>query len=207
MDMLSITTWWLLSNDRYSNNKDQTDSYNLGLPLCKMKKFIVAILAILYLNTSIGATIHLHYCMDKLVAWDLGNKEDNIVCPYCGMAKTATTDQHCGSDSKGCCKDEQKHVKIEKDQKATENNFDFSKVLFQPITISYSDNNVNYNATYLEYPISNSPPGTRNIPLFVRNCVFRIWDFLLQLLWSNIRWITMLPDIFSSVIFHPYNNS
>ena len=139
-----------------------------------MKKFIVAILAILYLATSIGATVHLHYCMDKLVAWDLGDKEDNKICPYCGMAKTSTADEHCASDSKGCCKDEQKQVRIEKDQKATENNFDFSKILFQPITISPVYINANYTATHLEYPVSNSPPRTGAIPLFVRNCVFRI---------------------------------
>ena len=139
-----------------------------------MKKFTVAILAILYLGTSIGATVHLHYCMDKLVAWDLGDKEDNKACPYCGMAKTSTADEHCGSDSKGCCKDEQKQVKIEKDQKATENNFDFSKASFQPITISPLDINVNYTATCLKYPVSNSPPRTSSILLFIRNCVFLI---------------------------------
>ena len=139
-----------------------------------MKRFIVAILAILYLTTSVGATVHLHYCMDKLVAWDLGSKENNIACPYCGMAKTSIADEHCASDSKGCCKDEQKHVKIEKDQKATENNFDFSKVLFQAITISPLYINTSYTATCVEYPISNSPPRTSPIPLFVRNCVFLI---------------------------------
>jgi hypothetical protein len=40
-----------------------------------MKKFITAILAVLYLGTSSGATIHMHYCMGKLAEWGLGHQK------------------------------------------------------------------------------------------------------------------------------------
>ena len=47
-----------------------------------MKKFITAILAVLYLGTSSGATIHMHYCMGKLADWGLGHKNSKT-CGQC----------------------------------------------------------------------------------------------------------------------------
>ncbi|MBK6990321.1 MAG: hypothetical protein IPH34_00115 [Chitinophagaceae bacterium] len=37
-----------------------------------MKKFITAILAVLYISTSTGAMVHMHYCMGQLADWGLG---------------------------------------------------------------------------------------------------------------------------------------
>ena len=140
-----------------------------------MKKFLVLILALTYLTTSIGATMHFHYCMDKLVAWGLGHTKTKVnACPYCGMAKT-DTDKHCGKHTKACCHDEQKQVKIEKDQKTVDLGFDFAKQFSQITdhsTFGYSV--VPVPSTTLEYPTSHAPPGVGNISLFLRNCVFRI---------------------------------
>src|SRR5258705_11087377 len=141
-----------------------------------MKKFLATILAVIYLSTSMGATVHLHYCMDKLVAWGFGEKGMNKKsCPYCGMTKATNTDKHCGKESKGCCKDEQKQVKIEKDQKVSEPGFVFNKLFIQ----SSSHASIKINCIYifspsLEYPLTHAPPQTRNVSLFVRNCIFRI---------------------------------
>ena len=74
-----------------------------------MKKFIVSILAVLYLSSSIGATVHLHYCMDKLIGWSLEHQKDNR-CSKCGMIKK--------QKGKACCKDEYKQLKLQNDQKA-----------------------------------------------------------------------------------------
>jgi len=140
-----------------------------------MKKILVTILALVYLVASMGATVHLHYCMDKLVAWGLGNeKNGKKSCPYCGMAKT-TKDKHCISQKDGCCKDEQKQVKIEKDQDATSFQYNFSKQF--EVLSSYSL--VSYFPTYiispvLEFPTTHAPPFEEKVPVFVRNCVFRI---------------------------------
>ena len=140
-----------------------------------MKKFFVLILALTYLTTSIGATMHFHYCMDKLVAWGLGHTQTKAnACSYCGMAKT-DTDKHCGKQSKGCCHDEQKQVKIEKDQKTVAFGFDFSKPFSQIAdhsTFCYSV--VAVTSTTLEYPASHAPTRAGNVSLFLRNCVFRI---------------------------------
>ena len=68
-----------------------------------MKKFFAAILAILYFATTTGATVHLHYCMDKLVEQSLWHSEKDQ-CSKCGMDKSL--------EKKGCCKDEYKQVKV-----------------------------------------------------------------------------------------------
>ena len=79
-----------------------------------MKKLLATILAVVYLTASAGASLHLHYCMDKLVGWTLwsnGAKEDS--CSKCGMAKTEATDN-------GCCKDEHKLIKLKDVHKAAD---------------------------------------------------------------------------------------
>src|SRR4030095_5424439 len=74
-----------------------------------MKRVVIAILASLYLTTSIGITLHYHYCMGKLVRWELRD-EKKSTCNKCGMLLTT------GSGDKRCCKDEYKQLKIDSDQ-------------------------------------------------------------------------------------------
>ena len=72
-----------------------------------MKKFALAILAFFYLSTSAGTTLHLHYCMDQLVDWNLGsNEKPEDTCSNCGMPKTEATNN-------GFCREEHKHIKLE----------------------------------------------------------------------------------------------
>ncbi|RXK85643.1 HYC_CC_PP family protein [Filimonas effusa] len=75
-----------------------------------MKKLLVFILTFLYMGASTGTTLHLHYCMGKLVQEEQSHKETSR-CSKCGMKKGLQA-------KKGCCKDEHKLVKIEKDQQA-----------------------------------------------------------------------------------------
>lgn len=130
-----------------------------------MKKFFTVILALLYLATTSGATIHLHYCMGKLIEkdlWAAGEKS----CSKCGMEKSSRS----GND---CCKDEQQLVKIEKEHQKTE-------TVFQPLQIvsqlpSYSElTAVTFSSITEENPTSNAPPPGSRLALFKRNCVFRI---------------------------------
>jgi hypothetical protein len=65
-----------------------------------MKRFFIFILSILYLSTSFGASINLHYCKDKLVDFSILAKK-NKTCSNCGMEKKENEDN-------SCCKDEQK---------------------------------------------------------------------------------------------------
>ncbi len=66
-----------------------------------MKKIFATILAFVYITTSIGATVHFHYCMDKLASWGFSD-EQNGACSFCGMAK-ARDNGHCISSNKSCC--------------------------------------------------------------------------------------------------------
>ena len=130
-----------------------------------MKKFAVTILALVYLTVSIGATVQLHFCMDKLIGWSLTNKTPEK-CGKCGMSKQG---------HKGCCHDEQKVIKVTKDQKSNESSSSFlinnSLQPYQNITAS--------NILYLPYgaalnPNSHAPPPGKQVAIFIYNCVFRI---------------------------------
>lgn len=130
-----------------------------------MKKFIVAILAILYVSTSTGATVHLHYCMDKLVGWKLWHT-DSKKCSGCGMDKSHGT--------KGCCKDEHKQVKLQSDHKASED-FQLPQLFAEGITTAFFELPAATLPSLTEdYPISHAPPQSYSIPAYLRNRVFRI---------------------------------
>ena len=130
-----------------------------------MKKFLAAILAIAYLTVSSGATIHFHYCMGKLMSWDMSAKSKNN-CGSCGMEKAA---------KKGCCHDEQKQLKVEKDQKNAE-------PVFQLLAVTSDATNhltAGLPEMYLSIPAVNhfsthAPPAQPGIPVYLRNCNFRI---------------------------------
>jgi hypothetical protein len=130
-----------------------------------MKKFIVAILAMLYVSTSTGATIHLHYCMDKFVGWKLWHDDSNK-CDKCGMEKSHGT--------KGCCKDEHKQVKLENDHQATEN-FQLQQLFSVGVTTTFFElPAISLPSLTEDYPISHAPPRSCTIPAYLRNCVFLI---------------------------------
>jgi hypothetical protein len=153
------------------------DIIKIVILLCKhhMKKFLATILALVYLATSVGTTVHLHYCMDKLVAWSLGkNTINKKSCPHCGMGKSLT-DKHCVKESKGCCKDGQKQIKLENDQKITESSVNLAQISPEEITHAYSGYSIGFVPSLTEeYPVTNAPPQTDHVPLFVLNCDYRI---------------------------------
>lgn len=84
-----------------------------------MKKFLLFILAVVYVASSSGATIYIHQCMGKTIAWDIVENEGNL-CATCGMHKNAPND---------CCKDHVKVLKIHNDQNLP--NANFNKVTLQ----------------------------------------------------------------------------
>lgn len=127
-----------------------------------MKKLFALLLATIYLSSSVGATVHLHYCMDKLINWSLSGNGTNK-CDNCGMEKDG-----------GCCKDEQKFLKNSVDQKATESSIEITK--FSPLTFPVAVFNISeFSASRVhEYTISHAPPINSFIGIYILNCVFRI---------------------------------
>lgn len=130
-----------------------------------MKKCLATILAVLYFMTSTGATIHMHYCMGKMVSWALWHKHDKKDdCKNCSMAK-----------KKGCCEDKHQTIEIE-------GKYNFQAATFSPLKIAidlpqYDWNNyalIVYSHSIINYPLTNSPPGTGKVPLYISHCVYRI---------------------------------
>lgn len=131
-----------------------------------MKKFVVTILAFLYLSASVGATVHFHYCMDKLVEWGLEHNNEKI-CNECGMDKSQEKND-------GCCKDEHKQVKLENDHKGA-----ISFQLAEALSIALPPQefellHISLPSITEQNPLSHAPPRSSTIAAYIRNCVFRI---------------------------------
>jgi hypothetical protein len=138
-----------------------------------MKKLFACILAFLYLSTSMGASLHLHYCMGKLISWGLINHESKN-CDYCGMPKNSGSS---GSQvaKKGCCSDEHKELKTDNDQKLPCAVHEFQK-LFPGAAALHLQSLPEYLATSVlrSRPAIHAPPIRDGQPIFIRNCNFRI---------------------------------
>ena len=130
-----------------------------------MKKFIVIILSLLYLTAASGATMHLHYCMGELIDWTLSHSTNNEKCPNCGMNKVSY---------KGCCKDIHKQLKVD-DQNIVDANLFLASLTSVAIAPAFFEPVSAYLPSVTEkHPLTNAPPLVQGVPLFIRNCVFRI---------------------------------
>lgn len=132
-----------------------------------MKKFLVAILALLYISSSTGANLHVHYCMGKLAGWDFGHHE-SATCGKCGMEKSADKQNNC-------CKDEHTFLKIQTDQNNTEPSF-------QAIVHPAAAMPVSFYALAIvpvitlkgHVSFSYTSPPCNGPAIYLRNCVFII---------------------------------
>ena len=134
-----------------------------------MKKFIVTIFAFFYLCLSTGATVHLHYCMGKLVEWSLWHENKDGKCSRCGMPKSQK------KTNKGCCKDEQKSIKIVNDQKATANEYQDLQTIFNTVASSFIELPAGILSPVIyKNQVSHSPPRSSIAEIYLLNRVFRI---------------------------------
>jgi hypothetical protein len=131
-----------------------------------MKKFVVLILALLYLSASVGATVHLHFCMNRLVDWGLWHNNDEK-CGKCGMEKGQEKEN-------GCCKDEHKQIKLESDHKGavTYSLTELGSVALPVAVFELPD--IKLPTVTEQNPQSHAPPRSWDIAVYIRNCVFRI---------------------------------
>ena len=132
-----------------------------------MKKLILTILAIVYITTSTGAAIHLHYCMGKLADWGFGHNLSKA-CGKCGMKKSDEKDN-------GCCRDENKFIKNDTDQKKADIGFQLMQLTGVAITVGFIEITAHHFADVsAANPFSHAPPRTSSIAVYLRNCVFLI---------------------------------
>lgn len=131
-----------------------------------MKKLLVTILALVYLGSSTGAVMHLHFCMGKLAETSF-SKNNNPTCGKCGMK----TSQKKG----GCCKDESKFVKNEQDQKASITHFEFQQqaVAILPVATCMVAEAKISNPLLIAYA-PNAPPDLHAPAVYLRVCSFLI---------------------------------
>lgn len=128
-----------------------------------MKKLLAISFALLYLVSSAGATINIHYCMGELADWTVGKQESKI-CGGCGMEKAQETDN-------GCCRDEQQFIKNSSDQKAID--ISFQLLIWQqeaPVAILFSHTFPKIASQATEFPLSHAPPRSGRVASYIRYC-------------------------------------
>lgn len=70
-----------------------------------VKRYAATFILFIYSSIAIGATVYVHYCMNKVVNFSLSASETRK-CSKCGMNK---------SGKKSCCKDQHKQVLLTSD--------------------------------------------------------------------------------------------
>jgi hypothetical protein len=123
------------------------------------------------MSTAMGANVQLHYCMGKLVEWQLGGEKKDH-CSKCGMKKM-TADKRF--NKKKCCEDEFKELKLKKDQRAAGNvqSLALAPAVISPVTVNaLPDIQVISLAT--AFPVAAAPPGLAELPAFLLYCNFRV---------------------------------
>ncbi|MEP7108937.1 MAG: hypothetical protein ABI760_13170 [Ferruginibacter sp.] len=132
-----------------------------------MKKFLLAILALVYISTSTGANVHLHYCMSQLADSGPGH-HNSKTCPNCGMEKSE-------KKNNDCCKDESKFFNSHTDQESSVSVFHLMHAVAVAFSVSFFEMpSVDISTIPEENPISHAPPKDNGVAVYIRNCVFRI---------------------------------
>lgn len=133
-----------------------------------MKKLLVSILAFLYVASSTGATVHMHYCMGRLV--NLGLASEQTKCSKCASKEDNA------SCSKKCCKDAQKTIKSQQDQKLAENGLQLIHLtaLTTPSDYLSPVDITGISSLTEQYPISHAPPLKEADKIYILHCTYRI---------------------------------
>lgn len=130
-----------------------------------MKKIVAILLFVIYGSTSVGATIHIHYCMNEFVGWHLWHSDKENECGKCGMKE----------QKGGCCKDEHKPVKLSTDQNKNQLKPLVFEQFFTPKILTHFTDYTFTQSASVKFPKNNAQPNRwRNVPLYLSNCVFLI---------------------------------
>ncbi|MEJ5962950.1 HYC_CC_PP family protein [Pedobacter immunditicola] len=132
-----------------------------------MKRILLIFLAVFYFGISQGAIVYFHYCMGELVQMGMTESKPSL-CEFCGMDSKE-------SREKTCCKQESKLLQVDNVQKMAASHFQFEQA---PVIVL---KNIIWEARNIAVPIelgkaslSNAPPQEQDVPVFIRNCTYRI---------------------------------
>lgn len=124
-----------------------------------MKKFLVTILALVYLTSTFGATVRLDCCLEKLVSVAMGTPVHELE----------------GCENTGDCKDDHKQTKLGHEQKRNDAKIRVAKYVPASFNTSFAEYSFHAVSALTEaYPVNNAPPHHATIPLFILHCVHRI---------------------------------
>lgn len=126
---------------------------------------MVILLLLIYGSATMGATIHLHYCMNKFAGWSLWHDEKDNECDKCGMEENKNS----------CCKDEHKQVKLKAEHQKTVAAQYIQYIAAPALITPAPDFNFRPNPVISHaFPLSNAPPEISKERLFILHCVFLI---------------------------------
>ncbi len=130
-----------------------------------MKNSVVILLLLIYSSATMGATVHLHYCMNEFVSWSLLHSKDDK-CGRCGMDE---------KDKGDCCKDEHRYFKLKADhQKSNVSQlitFNATPVLIIPVV----NFDIHFYTTVTDtYSTSHAPPDINRERLHILYGVFLV---------------------------------
>ena len=129
-----------------------------------MKKIFIAIILFTYAFAVSGASVELHYCMGKLIGWDIDYTSKND-CRNCSMQT---------KPAKGCCDNKQIQAKVDKDQQVAYNNISLANDHFAIVPVYTIVDDVLLQVRAVSHPSIHAPPLIRNTPSYLFNCNFRI---------------------------------
>ena len=133
----------------------------------QMKNLLVAILSIVYIITSTGVIVHVHYCMGEISDWGFGGNSNNT-CRKCGMKEID------GKDN-GCCKDKVKLVKNNADQKNVKYVIQMGHLIAVEMPVSYIEiPPINFSSATKKNSVSYGLLRNNDVAVYIRNCVFLI---------------------------------
>ena len=132
-----------------------------------MKRFLVTLLSVLYMAGAMGATVHIHYCMNRFMSASLIDKDEDR-CAKCGMKKDER--------KKDCCKDEHKTFKTNVHQQTKVSFGVPQQQVFLPHEHHYNAYQFSFHTPVINTSAhSHAPPDYwLTCPIYIRVQNFRI---------------------------------
>lgn len=126
-----------------------------------MERFLALIISLLYITSSSGVVLNVHYCMGKVSSV----KVDNFKQQFCKCGKKAADNS--------CCQTTFKVVKVSDAHNSVVAGTDYKSPLALPVEHLFQNRGTLAQATVITLPFVNSPPEPIG-KIYIRNCVFRI---------------------------------
>jgi hypothetical protein len=126
-----------------------------------LKRSVAIVLMLLYVITVSGFALNLHYCFNRLSAFNI-DAPSNPCTKVLEKAKMK------------CCQDRHIEVKVKDSHQAGSPSFWGKFFIFDLPTLSLPDFSVSLQNERVEILPDRGPPEPPGVPVFIKNCTFRI---------------------------------